>query len=207
MKPSKHRQRSHDAPGRRRSFVRNVVVAAMMMLALGMAFGTVSADSYDDRRVRSAARLMRAFLAADEGLAARHPDGSPVRVVVLARNARRADPLISLIAPSAEKEAIRISGLELEVVPLLELPAEDASPADAVFLAEPLGDSDFDTLLTWCIARRVILYSPFEGDVERGATAGLSIQAKVQPFVNRRTLDATGITLRSFFIDHSRVWP
>jgi hypothetical protein len=111
-----------------------------------------------------------------------------------------------LIAPPGDRESSRISGVEIEVTTQSALPAQDAEAPDAVFLAEPLDDEAFSNLLAWCIARRVILYSPFEGDVERGATAGLSIQAKVQPFVNRHTLDATGITLRSFFLDHSRVW-
>jgi hypothetical protein len=206
VKLHSHLERSQRARGRRRSIARNFVVGAMMLLALGMAFGTVRADSYDDRRVRSAARLMRALLAADQDLAARHPEGSRVRVIVLADNPRQAEPLVSLIAPPGDRESSRISGVDMEVTTQLAQPAQDAEPPDAVFLAAPLGDKDFSKLLAWCIARRVILYSPFEGDVERGATAGLSIQAKVQPFVNRRTLDATGITLRSFFLDHSRVW-
>jgi hypothetical protein len=57
------------------------------------------------------------------------------------------------------------------------------------------------------VERGVILYSPFEGDVERGATAGVSIQSKVQPFVNAGTLKSSGIALRRFYLDHARVVP
>ncbi len=51
----------------------------------------------------------------------------------------------------------------------------------------------------------MILYSPFEGDVERGVTAGLSIEAKVLPFVNQRTLEASGVELKPFFLKVAKV--
>jgi len=186
---------------------RGLGLLGLLLLTLGLALGNVRADSYDERRVRSAARLMRALLAADEGLVSRHPDGADVQVLILARNERKASPLGDLIAPTQNAEPSQVSGLKLSVATRPSLPEADTPAPDAIFLAEPLDTRDFTTLLFWCIDHRVILYSPFEGDVERGATAGLSIQAKVQPFVNRETLTASGIQLRAFFLDHSRVWP
>ena len=75
----------------------------------------------------------------------------------------------------------------------------------ALFLATPLGASELDRLVAWSIRHGVILYSPFEGDVERGVLAGVSIEAKVLPYINQRTLDASGVEFKPFFMRVAKV--
>ena len=180
---------------------------AALMLGLGLAGATVQADSYDERRVRTAARLVRALLTAHEGLAAKAQSDGGLEVLVLGDQDRQTDPLPSLIAPPVKGSPTQISGHALRARISFELPPAESSLPVAVFLSQKLDDPAFAELLQWCIERGVILYSPFEGDVERGATAGVSIQAKVQPFVNLDTLSSSGIALRRFYIDHSKVVP
>ncbi len=82
----------------------------------------------------------------------------------------------------------------------------DAPPLPAaVFLATRLSSAEIDALVRWSIANHVIVYSPFEGDVERGIPAGLAVEAKVQPFLNLTTLEAAGIELKPFFVQVAKV--
>lgn len=211
-KPSEHLQEPSDsmtASRARQQRQRGRLFACVMaiLLGMGLAGATVQADSYDERRVRTAARLVRALLTAHEGLAAMQQNGGGLEVLVWGEQERHTKPLLTLIAPPVRGGPTLVSGLELRARADTELPASDAIPPVAIFLSEKLDDEAFSRLLAWCIAHGVILYSPFEGDVERGATAGVSIQAKVQPLVNLDTLRSSGIALRRFYLDHSKVVP
>jgi len=180
----------------------------MVGLCFGLAYATVHADTYDERRVRMAARLMRALLAADTGVADKVGSDGWLEVIVLGSGRPRIDALPELIAPPDENSDVaQVRGLPLRVLQARELPDQGAARPMAVFLGEPLGDVEFQRILGWCIRERVILYSPFEGDVERGATAGLSVRAKVQPYLNRDTLASSQIELQACFIQHSRTAP
>lgn len=191
----------------RRRCSRLAACLALVLLGLSLAGATVQADSYDDRRMRTAARLVRALLTAHEGLDAKLQADGVVEVLVLGQEDRPNESLLRLIAPPVRGEPSRVSGHALRVRASADLPAQDAPQPVAVFLSARVDEQTFSGLLQWCIERGVILYSPFEGDVERGATAGVSIQAKVQPLVNRETLRASGIALRRFYLDHSKVVP
>lgn len=186
---------------------RRPALLILLVLGLCLADAGVQAASYDDRRVRSAARLLRALLAADEALERKQDANSRIQVLLLGERETDLLPVQNLIALGGDGEQARVRGLELAVRRGFSVPAAGQPRPVAVFLAEPLSADRFRELLAWCIAEGVILYSPFEGDVERGATAGLSVQAKVQPFVNLSTLKSSGIRLRPFYLEHSRVLP
>ena len=178
--------------------------ACAVVLGLSCAAAGVHADSYDDRRIRAGARLFRTMLAADTGLAARADGGGVLQVLVYGPvDGGASDAASSLIAPAgAGKSDVR--GLKLAVRESASLPAPDDRLA-AVFLAAKPSDAELDRLIAWSIARKVIVYSPFEGHVERGVAGGLAIEAKVQPHVNLKTLEAAGIELKPFFLKVAKV--
>jgi hypothetical protein len=173
------------------------------LLASLWAAATVRADSYDERRIRAGARMFRALLAADLALETKARDGR-LEVLVLGGEPALVAEVSGLIAP-AGGSAIR--GLPL-VVERLDAPAslEGRQPV-GVFLAGPPGAGELEQLVRWGITHKVILYSPFEGHVERGATAGLSIEAKVLPYLNAQTLQASGVTLKPLFLKVAKVHP
>jgi hypothetical protein len=190
-----------------RELVRNLSVqAASWLVVVGLACATVSvnADSTDERRVRAGARLFRSLLAADVGLEDRAADGR-LRVLIFSTDARSAAEVGDLVAPSTSPESARIRDLPIEMVTSATLPTDKAPLPAAVFLATRLSSAEVDGLVRWSIAHRVIVYSPFEGDVERGISAGLAVEAKVQPFLNLTTLEAAGIELKPFFVQVAKV--
>ncbi len=62
------------------------------------------------------------------------------------------------------------------------------------------------SLVRFGIDRHVIVYSPFEGDVESGILGGLSIEAQVRPYLNRATLESSHIMLKEFFLKVAKVY-
>lgn len=81
---------------------------------------------------------------------------------------------------------------------------ENAPIAIGSFITENLADEQLEQVIEHSITNQHILFSPFEGDVEQGVMAGLSVESKVRPFVNMQALAQSQIELKSFFIKVSK---
>jgi hypothetical protein len=185
---------------------RLAALLAVCILTLSLAGANVRADSYEDRRVRTGARLFRSMLAADVGLEQRRAADGHLHVWVYALDPALGGEIGALIAPDDASRS-KLRGMPVQVRQQASLPeARDAVPA-GVFLASIPSDAELDRLVRWSIANHVIVYSPFEGHVERGVTGGLSIEVKVQPYVNLGTLSASGVELKPLFLKVARVHP
>ena len=169
----------------------------LLLLGLTMAVANVGADTYDERRVRHGARLFRALLAADVDLPGKLGADGKLHLLVYGADAGLAAEIGELIAP---KDAAPIQQLPVRVERIDALPEGANDAPVGLFLIEVPPNEEFERLVQWGIANQVIVYSPFEGDVERGAMAGLSIEAKVLPYVNLNTLEASGVKLKPFFL-------
>lgn len=193
-------------PARRLAALAAARRVALVAAVLALSFGAVAvhADSYDERRIRAGARLFRTMLAADTTLESRAAaDGSLEILVYGPRGGAASADVASLIAPpDPAKSALR--GRPVSVRESATLPA-DGERLAGVFLAAKPGDAELERLVRWSIAERVLVYSPFEGHVERGVGGGLAIAAKVQPHVNLTTLEAAGIELKPFFLKVAKV--
>lgn len=178
--------------------------AWLVVVGLACAAVSVSADSTDERRVRAGARLFRSLLAADVALERKAADGR-LRLLIWSADKDSAAEVGDLVAPAASPEASRIRDLPIETVTSATLPTDQAPLPTAVFLATRPSSDEVEALVRWSITHHVIVYSPFEGDVERGIPAGLAVEAKVQPFLNLTTLEAAGIELKPFFVQVAKV--
>lgn len=179
-------------------------LSLLFLLCLGLAGATANADNDADRRVRTGARLFRALLAADMALESKAGSDGVLHVAVYGSDARFATEVARLIAPPDDPALAQVRGIPIRVEVISQLPITGRPPA-GLFLASRPRDDEFAPLVQWGIRNRVIAYSPFEGHVERGFMAGLSIEAKVQPYVNRGTLEASGIRLKPFFLKVAKV--
>lgn len=188
-------------PGRRAG-VAMLAMLLVCLLGLGLASATARADSQDERRVRTGARLFRSLLAADIAVADKAV-GGVLDIAVYARGAPQLEAVAPVIAPAGEAGKVRGLGLALRQIDSLD----DARPPMGVFLATPLSAPELQALIAWSRRHRVLLYSPFEGDVERGVMAGLSIEATVKPYLNQSALAASGVELKPFFFKVAKVHP
>lgn len=176
----------------------------LIVIGLGLASASARADNQDDRRVRTGARLFRALLAADIAIDGKSgPDGA-LDVAIYVHDRAAGDSIEALLIPPDAPEQARVRGLPIHLRRLAQ-PEEAGAVPIAVFLGTPIADAELDRLIDWSIRHHVILYSPFEGHVERGVLAGLSIEAKVLPYINQRTLTASGVELKPFFMKVAKV--
>ncbi|MCB1626579.1 MAG: hypothetical protein KDI48_02555 [Xanthomonadales bacterium] len=179
------------------------LILAGVMLSL-LATAVVRADSYDERRMRAGARLFRALLVADLDLRSRAAEDGELHVVLLGANSSEENELRRHMLPQGDAPP-QLGGLPMQIE-VRELAALDGDPRPAaVFIARPLGGQELAQLVQWSRQRQVVLYSPFEGDVERGVMAGLSVEAKVLPYLNQAALEAAGVSLKPLFLKVAKV--
>ena len=180
---------------------RTLALLVACVLTLSMAAANVQADSYDERRVRMGARLFRGMLAADTGLEKHKDPQGRLPVLLYADEPQLAREISALIAPpGAGKDSLR--GMPL----LMTSGMSEPPPGTAgIFLATRPTDAEFQRLLDWSVGHGVILYSPFEGHVERGAAGGLALEEKVRLFINAATLKKSGVELKPLVLKVAKV--
>jgi hypothetical protein len=188
---------------------------AALVSVLGLAMGSLPthlvAEGYEDRRAEAGVRLFRAMLAADLDLTQKVlPDGRLLVVFVHADDRKRAEELQKAFAKADAKnvpEPIHALPLVVEATPDSALPGFAGRVPGGIFIAEPLQGDRLRQVVQFGIAHHVIVFSPFEGNVESGVAGGLVVEAQVRPFVNLRTLTASNISLKDFFLKVAKVQP
>jgi len=180
-----------------------------VITAVSVSASTARADDADDRRVRAGARLFRSLLTAQVALESRAAGDGALHVVLYgAGDAHLNGEIATLISANGEggKNGIKDLPVKIDSVANLAALARASQPA-GVFLVSAQSEKDLAELVRWSTAAKVVLYSPFDGDVERGAAAGICIEAKVLPLLNLPALQAAGIEIKPFYIKVARVYP
>ena len=184
-----------------------LAIVVAVITAVSVSASTARADDADDRRVRAGARLFRSLLTAQVALESKAaPDGA-LHVVLYGVDAHLGAEISSLISSGeAGKPGIKDLPVKIDNVANFGALAQTPQPA-GVFLVSTQSEKDLAELVRWSTAAKVVLYSPFDGDVERGAAAGICIEAKVQPFLNLPALQAAGVEIKPFYVKVARVYP
>jgi len=165
------------------------------MLVLFALTGRLSASDGEASRVWAGLDLFPSLLAADENIADKQgPDGK----------------LLLLLMYADEKEAVAEMALNIEKIgkirntPIRVELAESLKDYEnktvaGIFLTQKMRD-DFDSVLQYGKDHHVIVFSPFEGEVERGASGGIIISDRIVPYINQETLRTSEIRIKPFFL-------
>lgn len=191
-----------------RARCRALVVAVSLIATVAAAGHTALADSVDDRRVRAGARLFRSLLAAEVALESQVAADGALHVMVFGGDATQNADVAQLIASSGEAGKTGIRDLPVKIETIANVAALDKTQQSAgIFLAAVPSEQDLTRLIQWSSAAHIVLYSPFEGQVERGVSAGLAVEAKVQPYLNLPALQAAGVEIKPFYLKVAKVYP
>lgn len=200
LRPPAHR--SHFAL---RRLARSLAVLALLATLHAVA---VFADESQQIRTRAGLRFFRTLLAADLGITGKTvDDGKLLLLVFYVTDRKQAEELATTLrGTTAGDQAIKGRTLVVETTsdPSLRLYA-GRRPA-GIFLAQAPAADGLSALIRYGIDQRVIVYSPFEGHVERGVLGGISIEAQVRPYINRATLEASRISLKELVVEASKVY-
>jgi len=154
----------------------------------------------DEQRLRVGLKIFSAVLGAVEGIGDRAaPDGA-IEVVVVHKGSADAAHQAAL-----DLQAVgQIQGRPLRLRTLTAKALDnDTEPAPAgIFVASP--GVPPERLRAWSERWRTLVFSPFAGDVEAGAVAGLHITDQILPYVNTAQARRAGLRFKAFFLKVAR---
>jgi len=147
-------------------------------------------------RLHIGVNLLPAIIAANKSLAAIDPEQNLPIYLVYREDPNQAEYLEQHINQLGK---IRNRSLDVMTIALDELLASEPLPLSVVFITEPL-DQRLPDLVQFAQHQRALLFSPFDGDVERGVATGFQVTDKVLPLVNMAALKQSKIQLKAFFL-------
>jgi len=152
-----------------------------IFLSLLLLVSSSFANSYTDRRIQSGVKIFRSLVAADTKINKKVTgQGQLVLALVYKNNAQGA----KTAQKNLKRAKLKIKKWSLKVVLMSITALKKRKDIAAVFIAQPLKPKDLNVLINYSRAKKLILYSPFTGDVEKGVAAGLSVEARVRPYLN-----------------------
>jgi len=171
------------------------------LLAVALVFfllpGEVAADGLSERRAWVGLDLFPTFLAADNQIDGKKGEDGTLHLLLVHRGRRDlAEEMAEQLAQVGEVRGIPIRVSEVEVEDLENTGSDTTA---GVFLVERLGDG-LEAVVRFGQERHVIVFSPFAGDVEAGASSGLVISDRILPYVNIEAMRLSGVHIKSFFL-------
>ncbi|HPF60377.1 MAG TPA: hypothetical protein P5149_15520 [Candidatus Competibacteraceae bacterium] len=178
-------------------------------LLLGILLSLLSA-SYDalgdpqEQRAQIGLRLFRTLLAADEDLEQKADAQGRLPLALIYRNDRRmAEEFAAALQTSGHgREQGKIKNHPIYAILMDDThlnTLQEQVPA-AIYLVQPLPDSALEGVIRYGVDHHRIVFSPFEGHVEKGVLAGLAIEVRVLPYINQTILKRSGIRLKNLLL-------
>jgi hypothetical protein len=177
-------------------------VSMLLALLLGMLSGIVKASETTERRIQISLSLFPRVVAVDNGFREKLTEASAARLVFayVADEVKAKDLVAEL-----KQSTTNVAGLPLQAVAVTidqQVAAESITPT-AIFITERLSRSAFNLLLSYASDKHILVFSPFSGDVERGAMVGISVTSRVRPYFNVRSLEQAGISINAILMNIS----
>ncbi|NQZ06846.1 MAG: hypothetical protein HRT35_06765 [Algicola sp.] len=162
------------------------------------------AQEFDERRVRSGLKLFRTVLAADRDIHRKRTVDDKLLVLLVYTNAQHnaktfAEELENL-GLGNKKGMIRNMPIKVKVINNKQLVSYREKRVAGVYLTQSLFDDELAKLVQFGIDKHVVVYSPFEGDVDKGVFGGLVIDTRIHPLINIDTMKASKLRIKSFFL-------
>ncbi|MCP4110358.1 MAG: hypothetical protein GY749_33375 [Desulfobacteraceae bacterium] len=100
-------------------------------------------------------------------------------------------------------KTVRKIPVQIDLINDTEMKGYKNKKTAGIFLLRKLG-AELESVIQYGIKNSVIVYSPYEGDVENGVSAGLLISDKISPYVNMNTMKSSGIRIKPFFLKKTK---
>jgi hypothetical protein len=176
--------------------VQTQTIAGLLLCLLVLTSTGLSAQESLEPRLQIGINLLPAVIAANKAIINSKPNTELPIYLVYDTNRYLAERLQQRLAKlgAIHKRQLVITSLPLDL--LLEIEPQYPS---SIFIVEPV-DNRLQGLIEYSRKHRALLFSPFQGDVERGANAGFQVTDKVLPMVNMSSLKQSKIQLKAFFL-------
>lgn len=158
------------------------------------------ADDVAEERLWISLDIFPRIVAVDMNLAKKVPQGSPLKLLLLYQSKK---DLAVRAQKYLQKKITNISGFPVEISVSQQPNCADYG---AIMVTEKLDDVMFNKALSCAVDKGIILFSPNEEDVPRGATASVLIKIKVEPYFNKTTLAKSHLMINQMVLKFSNVY-
>jgi hypothetical protein len=181
--------------------VRNILLTCLAVMIFSG--GSVYSVERDELRVRAGLDLFPSLVTADLDIAKKKgSDGTVTLLLIYTDNRAQA---VSMSETLSALKTIRNIPIRVEVSNDLTMRVYTDNPPAGIFITQPLYER-LPEIIKFAIDKGVILFSPYQGDVEKGVLGGLHITDRVLPYINKSTMNAAGINIKQFFMRVSVIY-
>jgi hypothetical protein len=183
-----------------KGFYRRTVFAFFFLAAIVYAAKPSISDDFVIPRITTGAKIFRALLAADVDIAKKTERNGKLRLCLLYIDNIRSAESAAKTLRNRDDSRIRKMDVSIEILPFADCVENKTERFVGVFLTQTLNDEKLKILIEYTNAQKMVVFSPFEGDVERGVQSGIALEARVRPYLNTKALRTANVRLKSFFL-------
>ncbi len=150
----------------------------------------------EEQRLHVGQKLFAACLTADEDLGRKVTAEGEILVLVV--HAGMPDLAGQVAGELLAVERVAGRRLRVQIIEATQVAGYRGPPVAGLFVATPgAGDG---LLADWGERLGALVFSPFAGDVERGAVAGIFVSDRILPLVNLNQARNAGVRFKPFFL-------
>ncbi len=159
--------------------------------------GKAMADGLSEQRAWVGLELFPTFLAADSHIAEKKEADDRLHLLLVYRDRKNLSE--EMAARLSRIKTIRNIPVRVSTAMIDDLENVPGGTPAGIFLVERMGNK-LGTAIRFGKERQVIVFSPFQGDVERGVSAGMVVSDAILPYVNIEAMRLSGLHIKSFFL-------
>ena len=183
---------------------RFLIILLSVVVLSAVAGGSGFADEEEKRRVDISLSIFPRIVAVDNDFRQKlAPDNKVQLLFLYSSNEKRAEDLAKRI----EKNGKNIGGMSVMASAISissVLDKERKVKPTAIFISERLSKNDLEKVMAYAASENRLVFSPFSGDVERGATVGISVTNRVKPYFNLSALKQSNIVINALLMKMSK---
>ena len=174
-----------------------IAIPILLFLA-SFQFSTICAGEWEDQRILAGLDLFPTLLSADKKISEK-TDGGKLRLAIVYVNK---EDFAEKLAGHLEKiKTIRGMPVSIDIIADAEFERLfSGGKVAGVFLSQNIG-SGLPGIIESAKKHHTIVFSPFDGDVEKGVPAGIFIDDRIHPYVNVKALNHFKIELIELFLE------
>jgi len=181
-----------------------ILIISIILILLTNYINTNAAISsmWSDPRVIVGLDLFPSFLAADNNILNKTNENDKLLIVFIYKY--RKIEVEKMVDYFKKMKELKNKLIDTSVINYDEIDSIQKLKPAGIFIAEPF--YDLSSIVKIGINNRIIIFSPYEGDVEQGILCGIFIGAKILPYINKKTMINSKINFKSFFLRISKYY-
>lgn len=163
------------------------------------------ADAAQERRLTISASIFPKILALDIDLAGKTDGSGEILLgIIYLEEKDRAENIANLI----RKKVATLAGVKTSpvAIPLSQVLQSSNQKYAGYLLTEILDSENLNEIISHSSMNHNLLFSPFEGDIERGVASSIFVGAKIRPYFNLRALSQAKINLKPAILRVSKTY-